>query len=178
MRSSCSDTSPWRALRRALKVDFVLKGQQNFRHPIFMLPVVRFASLFWPKLGRQQPASEPDANLVKALTRAHEWLGRLVRGEFLVRVPTRQPGQDRRSAHPQRLMSSTLRVCRHRIFASARRRPIKRKATPITFRPRIGVAHSFRIRDNASPPIPIGMVARTMPTLRRIRRVPTFLGCG
>lgn len=31
--------------------------------------------------GRQQPASEPDANLVKALTRAHEWFGRIVRGE-------------------------------------------------------------------------------------------------
>ena len=31
--------------------------------------------------GRQEPASEPEANLVKALTRAHEWLGRIVRGE-------------------------------------------------------------------------------------------------
>ena len=32
-------------------------------------------------LGRQESASEPDANLVKALTRAHAWFGRIVRGE-------------------------------------------------------------------------------------------------
>jgi site-specific DNA recombinase len=32
-------------------------------------------------LGRQGSASEPDANLLKALTRAHDWLGRIVRGE-------------------------------------------------------------------------------------------------
>ena len=32
-------------------------------------------------LDQQQPASEPDANLVKALARAHEWFGRIVRGE-------------------------------------------------------------------------------------------------
>jgi hypothetical protein len=30
---------------------------------------------------QHQPAPEPDANLVKALTRAHEWFGRIVRGE-------------------------------------------------------------------------------------------------
>jgi DNA invertase Pin-like site-specific DNA recombinase len=32
-------------------------------------------------LGRQQPAPKPGPHLVKALTRAHEWLGRIVRGE-------------------------------------------------------------------------------------------------
>jgi DNA invertase Pin-like site-specific DNA recombinase len=32
-------------------------------------------------LNRQQAASEPDANLVKALARAHEWWGRIVRGD-------------------------------------------------------------------------------------------------
>ena len=32
-------------------------------------------------LSRQQAASEPDTNLVKALARAHEWWGRIVRGE-------------------------------------------------------------------------------------------------
>ena len=32
-------------------------------------------------LDQRQPASEPDANLVKALARAHEWFGRIVRGE-------------------------------------------------------------------------------------------------
>ena len=32
-------------------------------------------------LDRQQPTSEPDANLVKALTCAHEWFGRLLRGK-------------------------------------------------------------------------------------------------
>ena len=30
---------------------------------------------------RRHQASEPDANLVKALARAHEWFGRIVRGE-------------------------------------------------------------------------------------------------
>ena len=32
-------------------------------------------------LGRPGSASEPDANLIKALTRAHDWLGRIVHGE-------------------------------------------------------------------------------------------------
>ena len=32
-------------------------------------------------LDQPQDASEPDANLVKALTRAHEWWGRIVCGE-------------------------------------------------------------------------------------------------
>jgi len=32
-------------------------------------------------LDREQPAPEPDAKLVKAFTRAHEWFGRIVRGE-------------------------------------------------------------------------------------------------
>jgi DNA invertase Pin-like site-specific DNA recombinase len=32
-------------------------------------------------LGQQQSTSELDANLVKALARAHEWFGRIVRGE-------------------------------------------------------------------------------------------------
>jgi len=32
-------------------------------------------------VSRQQAASEPDANLVKALARAHEWWGRIVRGD-------------------------------------------------------------------------------------------------
>ena len=32
-------------------------------------------------LSRRPAASEPDANLVKALARAHEWWGRIVRGE-------------------------------------------------------------------------------------------------
>ena len=32
-------------------------------------------------INRQQAASEPDANLVMALARAHEWWGRIVRGE-------------------------------------------------------------------------------------------------
>jgi hypothetical protein len=32
-------------------------------------------------LSRQPAASEPDINLVKALARAHEWWGRIVRGD-------------------------------------------------------------------------------------------------
>lgn len=32
-------------------------------------------------LDQSHASSEPDANLVKALARAHEWLGRIVRGE-------------------------------------------------------------------------------------------------
>ena len=32
-------------------------------------------------VDRRQPSSEADANLVKALARAHEWFGRIVRGE-------------------------------------------------------------------------------------------------
>jgi DNA invertase Pin-like site-specific DNA recombinase len=32
-------------------------------------------------LDHQHPASEPDANLIKALVRAHEWFGQIVRGE-------------------------------------------------------------------------------------------------
>lgn len=32
-------------------------------------------------LDQQQPASGPDPNLVKALARAHEWFGRIARGE-------------------------------------------------------------------------------------------------
>jgi hypothetical protein len=32
-------------------------------------------------LGQHGPAAVLDANLVKALARAHEWLGRIVRGE-------------------------------------------------------------------------------------------------
>jgi site-specific DNA recombinase len=32
-------------------------------------------------LGANQPASEPDTSLVKALSRAHEWLDRIVHGE-------------------------------------------------------------------------------------------------
>ena len=32
-------------------------------------------------VGLHQTASEPDVNLVGALTRAHEWFGRIVRGE-------------------------------------------------------------------------------------------------
>jgi site-specific DNA recombinase len=32
-------------------------------------------------LDKGQPAAAPDANLVKALARAHEWLGRIVQGE-------------------------------------------------------------------------------------------------
>jgi hypothetical protein len=32
-------------------------------------------------LGPQSPISEPDANLVRAVARAHEWFGRIVRGE-------------------------------------------------------------------------------------------------
>jgi hypothetical protein len=32
-------------------------------------------------LDQQRPAGAPDANLVKALARAHGWLGRIVRGE-------------------------------------------------------------------------------------------------
>jgi hypothetical protein len=32
-------------------------------------------------LDQQQPAAGPDANLVKTLARAHEWFGRILRGE-------------------------------------------------------------------------------------------------
>jgi site-specific DNA recombinase len=32
-------------------------------------------------LDQQDSAAEPDANLVKALARAHDWFGRIVRGE-------------------------------------------------------------------------------------------------
>ena len=32
-------------------------------------------------LDQKQGASEPDANLIKALARAHEWFGRIIRGE-------------------------------------------------------------------------------------------------
>jgi hypothetical protein len=32
-------------------------------------------------LDQRRTAAEPDANLVKALARAHEWFGRIVRGE-------------------------------------------------------------------------------------------------
>jgi site-specific DNA recombinase len=32
-------------------------------------------------LDQKQAPSEPDANLIKALTRAHDWFGRIVRGE-------------------------------------------------------------------------------------------------
>ncbi|MGH6825404.1 recombinase family protein [Methyloceanibacter sp.] len=32
-------------------------------------------------LDQQQPTAGPDANLVKALTRAHQWFGRILRGE-------------------------------------------------------------------------------------------------
>ena len=33
-------------------------------------------------LDQQEPASRSDANLVKALARAHEWFGQIVRGEM------------------------------------------------------------------------------------------------
>jgi site-specific DNA recombinase len=55
------------------------------RRPILIKVPVRFrrrgveAKLI--VLDRQQGASEPDANLVKALARAHEWFGRIARGE-------------------------------------------------------------------------------------------------
>jgi site-specific DNA recombinase len=55
------------------------------RRPIMLEVPVRFrrrgveAKLII--LGPQQPASEPDPNLVKALSRAHKWFGRIVRGE-------------------------------------------------------------------------------------------------
>jgi site-specific DNA recombinase len=32
-------------------------------------------------LGSQSSAPEPDANLVKAIARAHDWFGRIARGE-------------------------------------------------------------------------------------------------
>ena len=32
-------------------------------------------------LGQSEPAPQPDDNLVRLLTRAHEWFGRIVRGE-------------------------------------------------------------------------------------------------
>ena len=55
------------------------------RRPIMLEVPVRFrrrgveAKLI--VLGPQQPAPEADANLVKALVRAHEWFGRIARGE-------------------------------------------------------------------------------------------------
>jgi hypothetical protein len=32
-------------------------------------------------VGPHQPASDPDVNLVKLLTRAHEWFGKIARGQ-------------------------------------------------------------------------------------------------
>jgi hypothetical protein len=63
------------------------RSQSNAKHhsPILIEVPVRFrrrgveAKLV--VLDQQQPAAAPDANLVKALARAHGWLGRIVRGE-------------------------------------------------------------------------------------------------
>jgi hypothetical protein len=60
-------------------------SERKDRRPIMIKAPVRFrrrgveAKLI--VLGQQQSASEPDANLVKALRRGHEWFGRLVRGQ-------------------------------------------------------------------------------------------------
>jgi site-specific DNA recombinase len=61
-------------------------------------------------LNRQQAVSEPDANLVKALARAHEWWGRIVRGEAsgigdIARAE--RPRQDLRHARAQPGFSRT-----------------------------------------------------------------------
>ena len=66
------------------KEDYSTSEAKN-RRPIIIEVPVRFhrrgveAKLV--VLGRHQPAPEPDANLVKALTRAHEWFGRIASGE-------------------------------------------------------------------------------------------------
>ena len=58
-----------------------LNSRAKDRRPILIEVPVRFrrrgveAKLV--VLDQQQPASEPDANLVKALARAHEWFGRI-----------------------------------------------------------------------------------------------------
>ena len=66
------------------KEDYSTSEAKN-RRPIIIEVPVRFhrrgveAKLV--VLGRHQPAPEPDANLVKALTSAHEWFGRIASGE-------------------------------------------------------------------------------------------------
>ena len=42
-------------------------------------------------LDQRQPASEPDANLVKALARAHEWFGRIVRARRMESATSHAP---------------------------------------------------------------------------------------
>lgn len=66
-------------------LDLGSTSQAKKRHTIKLEVPVRFrrrgveAKLI--VMGPQQPASEPDPNLVKALTRAHDWFGRIVRSE-------------------------------------------------------------------------------------------------
>lgn len=67
-------------------LDHEAPQSRNKDHPPILIEVpVRFrrrgveAKLI--VLDQQQPTGGPDANLIKALTRAHEWFGRIVRGE-------------------------------------------------------------------------------------------------
>jgi len=72
-------------IARLLDQEVASQAKRRDHPPILIEVPVRFrrrgveAKLI--VLSRHPAASEPDANLVKALARAHEWWGKIVRGE-------------------------------------------------------------------------------------------------
>ena len=70
---------------RLIGKEGLFTSEAQNRRPILIEVLVRFRrrgiEAKFVILDQQQPAAAPDANLVKALARAHKWFGRIVRGE-------------------------------------------------------------------------------------------------
>ena len=70
---------------RLIGKEGLFTSEAQNRRPILIEVLVRFRrrgiEAKFVLLDQQQPAAAPDANLVKALARAHKWFGRIVRGE-------------------------------------------------------------------------------------------------
>ena len=70
--------------------------------------------------------------------------------------------------------SLTVRRCRARTSAMARRIAMATQAQPITPRPRSGEGQAFNTPASAKPAMPIGMVASTIQTAKRKCRSSNF----